>query len=121
MFRSIVVVLILSSLGDAAANLSQLPIPGPAIGLALLVGIFTLHGAPDAGAAKLFDIVSPFFPLFFVPAAAGIVANLGIFAEAWAYILVAVALGTVATIAVTGLVMQILVRRVGDAMPARVP
>ena len=118
MVRSIVILLTLSALGDAAANWSQMPVPGPAIGLALLAGIFLIHGAPDQGLAKLFDAVSPFFPLFFVPAAAGIVANLELFAQAWVHVLAAVALGTVAAIAVTGMVAQVLLRMIGEVRTA---
>jgi holin-like protein len=115
MVRSIAILLLLSALGDAVANWSQLPVPGPAVGLGLLVGIFVIRGAPDQGLAKLFDAVSPFFPLFFVPAAAGIVANLELFAHAWVHVLAAVVLGTVATIAVTGIVAQLLLRMIGEA------
>jgi putative effector of murein hydrolase LrgA (UPF0299 family) len=45
-------------------------VPGPAIGLLLLTLIFAARKAPDQGSAALFEAISPYFPLFFVPAAA---------------------------------------------------
>lgn len=67
-------------------------------------------GGPDAAIAQLFDTTAPHFPLLFVPAAVGVVANLDLLALFWAQFVAAVVLGTCATILVAGLCAQALLR-----------
>jgi holin-like protein len=78
--------------------------------MVLLSIVFASHGGADAASARLFDISSPHFTLFFVPAAVGIAASGDLLAQAWLPIAVAVVLGTAATIAVTGMLAQHLLR-----------
>jgi len=115
MIRAIFVVLILYMLGEMLASEIGLAIPGATIGLAILTGFFVLRGGVDASSAQVFDAVSPHFPLFFVPAATGIVAHLGVLAQNWMYIALAIIVGTSVTIALTGLLMQSLLQLHGGA------
>ena len=115
MIKSISLVLALSVIGDTLADGLQLPAPGAAIGLILLTGLFVMRGGPDASTAKLFDSVSPVFPMFFVPAAVGIVANAQVLAQVWLYVAIAIGLGTAVTIAVTGVLAQSLLGGVTKA------
>lgn len=110
MIRSAATILTIAVVADCLANWLGLPVPGAALGLILLTGFFVLRGRPDPSMATLFDTTSPHFPLFFVPAAVGLIASGEILAVAWLDILVAVALGTAATIAVTGWLAQALLR-----------
>jgi len=106
MIRAIIVVLILYMLGEMLAEKIGLAIPGATIGLLILMGFFIAQGGVDDGSAQVFDAFAPHFPLFFIPAAAGIVANLDVVAQNWFYILLAICLGTGVTIAFTGMLTQ---------------
>jgi len=110
MIRAAALVLGLLVAGNAAAEALRLPVPGAALGLIALTAVFAVRGAPDEGCAELFDFAAPYFPMFFVPAAVGVVASLDLLAFAWVHILVAIVFGTAATLLATGLVAQALLR-----------
>ena len=116
MIRSAAVVLFVLLSGDVIADAFSLPVPGAALGLMVLTTAFAVRGGPDRGSEELFDFAAPYFPLFFVPAAVGVVASLDVLSVAWAYLLAAIVAGTALTLLVTGLVFQVLLRRVaGEA------
>lgn len=114
MTQSAAFLLILLIAGDAIAEYFILPIPGAALGLAALASGFALNGRPDKGSEELFDFAAPYFPLFFVPAAVGVVASLDILAFAWVHIAAAIVIGTGVTIFITGLIAQSLFRQTAD-------
>jgi holin-like protein len=109
------IVLILSLLvaGDVVLDALQLPVPGPAAGLIFMTLYFVARGGPTPSAAHLFDTIIPVAPLFFVPAAVGVVANLELIASAWLSIICAITLGTAATLIITGFAAQFALRWVG--------
>lgn len=114
MIGSAAVVLGLLIVGDAMADRFALPIPGAAVGLTVLVAAFAIRGGPDKGSEELFDFAAPYFPLFFVPAAVGVIGSLDVLALAWIHVTVAIVLGTSATILITGIVSQVLLRSIAD-------
>jgi holin-like protein len=116
MIRAAAIVLVLLLIGDVVSERLSLPIPGAAIGLVVLAMAFAVRGGPDEGSEALFDFAAPYFPLFFVPAAVGVVASLDILAGAWIEIAIAIVFGTGATLLVTGWITQALLRQVsGEA------
>lgn len=116
MIQSASAVLALTILGEAVAAHVTLPIPGAALGLLALTGIFVLRGGPDRGSAQLFDFSAPYFPLFFVPAAVGIIGKLDMLAGAWLHVAAAVIPSTAITLLLTGHVFQAIARpRARDA------
>jgi holin-like protein len=114
MTRSAAIALALLIAGDAIAESFKLPVPGAALGLAVLTTAFAIRGGPDAATAKLFDFAAPYFPLFFVPAAVGVIASLDMLAFAWLHVVAAIVVGTAVTILVTGVIAQCLLRRVAE-------
>ncbi|MDU8914020.1 CidA/LrgA family protein [Aestuariicoccus sp. MJ-SS9] len=118
MIRSAAIVLALLVIGDAVAAFYALPIPGAALGLAALTLAFALRGGPDPGSEELFDFAAPYFPLFFVPAAVGLIGSIDIISHAWISILGAIAVGTALTLVITGQVFQALMRRVSGRAKA---
>lgn len=110
MVGSAAIVLLLLIVGDAVVEAFALPVPGAALGLGALTAVFAANGGPDAGSEELFDFVAPYVPLFFVPAAVGVVASLDLVTSAWAYLAIAITAGTIATLLVTGAVFQYLMR-----------
>lgn len=108
MLPSFAVLIALVILGDALAVVVGWPVPGPAIGLAILTAAFARAGRPHPGFEELFDLAAPWFPLFFVPAAVGVVAHLALLSAAWLHVTVAVVLGTTLVIVITGQLAQAL-------------
>ncbi len=106
MIRTISILLALSLIGDTLVDIAGLPVPGSIVGLLVLTGCFALRGGPDRETCRLFDTLSPVFPLFFVPAAVAVVVNGDLLARAWLHVAVAITLSTAATILVTGLAAQ---------------
>lgn len=98
----------LTVLGDTCASFSGLPVPGAAIGMLLLVSLFAIRGEADAAMVRVFDAATPYFPMFFVPAAVGVISSAEVIATAWAQLAIAVVLGTAVTIAATGAIAQAL-------------
>ena len=113
MIKSVAVLLALTMTGNAVSEALSAPVPGSALGLLLLAAFFAIRQGPDEGYERLFDIAAPYFPLFFVPAAVGIVATFDLLAASWLYVVEAVAAGTAITIAVTGMLAQSLLGRGG--------
>lgn len=105
MLNAITALLLFQLIGETIARLSGLPLPGPVIGMALLFLTLTLRGdLPDnlrTTASGLLQHLS----LLFVPAGVGVVLYLSLIADQWAAISVSLLVSTVATIAVSALVM----------------
>jgi holin-like protein len=118
MLKAISLVLALLILGNTVVDAAGLPFPGAVIGLIALAFYFFWNGDLDLRTARLFDAISPVFPMFFVPAAVGIVANVAMLSSAWLHVATAITLGTATTIAATGLIAQALLRRTRHAHKA---
>lgn len=92
-------------------RLLGLPIPGPVVGmLILLAGLVVRGGVPEGLDAITRGLLGNMGVLF-VPAAVGVMLHFRLIAEEWLPIGVAILVSTVATIAVTGVVMTRLERR----------
>ncbi len=96
---------------DALMTASGLRFPGSFLALILLAGRFYRRGRPDVTVAKLFDATILVLPLFFVPAAIGIIEQLGLIADAWLIIVAAVIAGAVGLLAIVGRVAQFALAR----------
>lgn len=109
--KSLGIIITLALVGDVIANALDVPIPGAALGMLILAGFFAYKGGPDTEFGGLFELVSPYFPIFFVPAAVGVIASLDIMATSWLYLTTAIVIGTGITIAITGSIAEWLIRR----------
>lgn len=90
--------------GDWLAERLGLPLPGPVLGLALLLGVLSLRAAPipalDRAAAPLLRHLS----LLFIPAGTGVVLHLELLRVEWLPITAAIAVSTLLSLIITGLV-----------------
>lgn len=100
--------------GETLVTLLGLPLPGPVAGMAILLAGLLLFGLPEA-LGRAADALLANLSLLFVPAGVGVMLHAGLLARDWAAISAALLVSTLATIAVTALVM----RRLGRA--ARAP
>ena len=102
--------------GTALQDALQLPVPGAVIGMAILFVGLLLWGEVPAGLQDLGKGLLDNLSLLFVPAGVGAMQQLSLIGDSWLAILVSLVGSTLATIAVTGLVMQWLAPR-GAAGP----
>jgi putative effector of murein hydrolase LrgA (UPF0299 family) len=110
--RSFLVLLLAQLAGEGLHRVLHLPLPGPVLGMALLAAVLLLRRRePDAALVKTSNGLLAWLGLLFVPAGAGVVANLSLLRSAWLPIVVALLVSTVLTASVTALVMQWLLRR----------
>jgi holin-like protein len=108
LLQAFAVLLVFQCLGEGLVFLSKLPIPGPVTGMLLLLAALVawprLHRVVESGANELLRHLS----LLFLPAGVGIIAAASSGSGHWLAIGAAVVASTLATLAVTGLVMQAL-------------
>ena len=100
-------------IGEALARWLSLPVPGPVIGMALLfVALLLLRGGEaPRDLAQSADGLLANLGLLFVPAGVGVVLYLPVLAKDWAPLSLAILVGTLAAIGVTGLLAQALLKR----------
>jgi len=100
--------------GEVVAHLLDLPVPGPVVGMALLVAAMA---AAPALAARLRDTASGLLQhlsLLFVPAGVGVMLHVDRVAHEWIAIATALVVGTAVTVAVTGLAIKLCARLLGQ-------
>ena len=103
--RGLAWLLLAQSAGEALVRLAGAPLPGPVLGLLLM--LFALRWAPvqrDVEAAA--GVLLAHLSLLFVPVGVGVVTHLDLLAEYGARMLAVVVLSTWAGIAVTVLVLR---------------
>ncbi|WP_294927015.1 CidA/LrgA family protein [uncultured Paracoccus sp.] len=105
--------------GELISRALALPVPGPVVGLLLLVGAGICR-------PRLIDFLRPAatallgnLSLFFVPAGVGVIAHLGQFRDNAAGLGLAVLVSTVLAIAVAALTFAWVARLMGDAEGGR--
>lgn len=101
--------------GEVLVRWFSLPVPGPVIGMVLLfVGLLLRHrdGAPDP-LTRVANALLTNLGLLFVPAGVGVVLYLPLLGQEWAPIAIIIVGGTLLTIAITGLLATLLLRRSG--------
>lgn len=110
MLHAFAALLVLQLAGEALVQLLALPVPGPVLGMALL---FAAISAVPALATRVRDAANALLQhlsLLFVPAGVGIMLHVARIADEWIAIVLAVAVSTVLTIALTALTIRAVMR-----------
>jgi putative effector of murein hydrolase LrgA (UPF0299 family) len=114
MLRAITILLVCQLAGEAMVAGLGWPVPGPVVGMALLfIGLVVRGGVPE-NVASAADGLLGNLSLLFVPAGVGVMLHAPLLGRDWLAISVALIASTLATIAVTGWLMQRLMRRSDD-------
>jgi holin-like protein len=92
--------------GEMAVLALGLPIPGPVAGMALLFAGLLVSGRVPPDIAQVGDGLLGNLSLMFVPAGVGVMLHAPLMASEWLAISVSLVASTLATIAVTALVMR---------------
>ena len=118
MIGSLAVILACQLLGEVVARGLGLPVPGPVLGMAAMVGVLWLR---DRFAPPVLAAVEPagrfllaHLSLLFVPAGVGVVGNLDVLAGQWVALAVALVVSTVLTLVVSVVTFRIVARAVGQ-------
>ncbi len=115
MVRAIMVLLLCQLAGTVVQEGTGLPIPGPVMGLVLLLGLLVWRGGPDKALHDTAGGFMKYLGLLFVPAGVGVVNELQELRANALAIAVAIPVSTILGLAVTGILMQRLSRGRHDA------
>ncbi|HET9148827.1 MAG TPA: CidA/LrgA family protein [Acetobacteraceae bacterium] len=96
--------------GTVIAHAAGWPVPGPVLGLILLLVLLVIRGGPSTEVHGLAQGLLRNLGLLFVPAGVGIVSEGAVLRENALAIAIAIPVSTVIAFSVTGLVMQYFAR-----------
>ncbi len=111
MLTYLTLILFCQLVGEIISQAFALPIPGPVIGMAILFLGLLIKGRTPSALESVANLLLQVLSLLFVPAGVGIIVYLDLLKKSWAAIAGAVVVGTLLAIAITGLVMQMVVRK----------
>jgi holin-like protein len=109
MLRALTGLLLFQLAGEVLARWLGLAVPGPVIGMALLLGVLALRRGPGAELRGTAQTLLQHLSLLFVPAGTGVLVHTQRVAADWVPLTVALVLSTVIGLAVTALVLRRLV------------
>jgi len=96
--------------GETLARLLALPVPGPVLGLVLLLGLLALRRRIWPPLAETANGLLAHLTLLYVPAGVGLMVHLERLRAEWLPLLAALVGSTLATLAVTALVFRLVSR-----------
>lgn len=111
MIQAFAVLLVLQLVGELLVQSLHLPLPGPLVGMLLLLAGLVWHGRVPEPLRKLGDVLLQNMMLLFIPAVAGVMMLFERVAQEWLPFFVACIGGAAITLAVTALVLQALLKR----------
>jgi len=114
MLKALTLLLLFQLAGEVLARLFGLPVPGPVIGMGLLLLAVSLRGGPDEELRGTAGTLLQHLSLLFVPAGTGVLLHVHRLADEWLPLAVALVLSTAIGIAVTALVLKWLVKSGGE-------
>src|SRR5262249_45456177 len=110
MLKGMAGLLVFQLAGEVLAAAFRLPVSGPIIGMALLLMWLHSRGRIDDGLASAADGLLANMAVLFVPVGVGVMAYRELFLKYWPFIVVALTVGLVTTIAITALAAKLLMR-----------
>jgi holin-like protein len=108
--RALTLLILCQFIGEVVARAAGLTMPGPVLGLLLLLGILAVRGGPDEAMRSTSIGLLRHLSLLFVPAGVGVITQLDALGRDWLAIGVSIVVSTILGLAVTALVMQRLIR-----------
>lgn len=108
--RPLTTLILCQFVGEVVARGLDLPLPGPVLGLLILLGLLALRSGPDEAMRQTSGGLLRHLSLLFVPAGVGVVTQLDALRQDWLAIAGALLVSTALGLVVTGLVMQRLSR-----------
>jgi putative effector of murein hydrolase LrgA (UPF0299 family) len=109
---AIAVLFLMQIVGEALVRLTGLPMPGPLIGMLLMLATLMAYGRVPAGLRDACHHMLKHLMLLFIPAVAGIMVYFGTMEGEWIPFLLACVAGVALTIVVTALTFKWMLKRV---------
>lgn len=106
MIRGLAILLIFQSIGEVVTKFIHGVLPGPVIGMILLLAFLVLRKKIASSIAIAADGLLAHLAIFFIPAAVGVMLYIGTLRSAGAAWLLAIVFSTVGTITVTALLLK---------------
>ena len=110
MLTALTALLVCQLIGEAAVRLVGLPVPGPVLGLVLLLAFLALRREIPAALETTAGGLLKHLSLLFVPAGVGVLQHLARIQAEWLAIATALLVSSVATIVVTAVIMRAMIR-----------
>ncbi|WP_022705784.1 CidA/LrgA family protein [Paracoccus zeaxanthinifaciens] len=117
MIPGLAIILCFQLAGEIATRALGLPVPGPVLGMILMVAACAMRPRLTARIRPVAEGLLANLSLFFVPAGVGVVAHLALIREQGVALAVAIAVSTVLAIAIGALVFQWVSRLTGTTDP----
>lgn len=112
MLNGVLCLLLCQLVGEVLVVSLHLPVPGPVIGMLILLVVLLARGQEVPGGLRgPSDALLRNLSFLFVPAGVGLILHLDLIAKEWLILLVALVVSSALTIVVTALVLRALVRR----------
>jgi holin-like protein len=115
LIRGLVILLLCQLAGTVIVTATGLPVPGPVLGLVMLLGYLVKTGGPSAHLRDTSQGLLKYFGVLFVPAGVGVVTELQELRQNALAIAVAIPVSTLLGLVVTGMLMQWFVSRRNSA------
>ena len=106
MIRGLAILLIFQSIGEVVTKFIHGVLPGPVIGMILLLAFLVLRKNIASSIAMAADGLLAHLAIFFIPAAVGVMLYIGTLRSAGAAWLLAIVFSTVGAITVTALLLK---------------
>lgn len=113
MLNSIFTILLFQLIGEFIQKFTEISIPGPVIGLILLLGVllirakyFKEHPSIEKSLVDFSERFLNYLPLLFIPVGVGVVMHLSLLEENLISVISIIVLGTLLTLALTGFIME---------------
>ena len=117
MLNSIFIILLFQLIGEFIQKFFEFSIPGPVIGLIFLLSVLLIikkinkkHEAFDTNLVISAENLLSYLPLLFIPVGVGVVMHLSLLEENLVSVLLVIVFGTLLTLALTGYVMEKLLK-----------
>lgn len=120
MIRAFSLFVLCQLIGEVVARLAHLPVPGPVIGLVLLVCYLAVRGHVPDGVEQTSRGLLTHLSLLFVPAGTGVILHVQRLKSEWLPILLALVVSTVLTLVVSVWVFVAVSRLTGDSASSEV-
>jgi putative effector of murein hydrolase LrgA (UPF0299 family) len=112
MLRGIIILLFFQFLGDCIANLFTLLVPGPVIGMILLLVFLLIKKGSFSSLDNAVALHLRYLPLLFIPAAMGIITQIDIITKEFWAIFIALFFGTLIALVFAAKFMDFLTSKV---------
>ena len=117
MLNSIFTILSFQLIGEFIQKFTEISIPGPVIGLILLLGVllirakyFKEHHSIENNLVDFSQRFLTYLPLLFIPVGVGVVMHLSLLEENLISVISIIVLGTLLTLALNGFIMEKLLK-----------